>query len=53
MPIMVKKSVAPEESGRSTLNKAVLSPSAGTAITLALHASPKPRRYVAQESLKL
>lgn len=27
-------------------NKAVLSPSAGTAIPLALHVSPKPRRYV-------
>jgi hypothetical protein len=27
-----------------TLNKAVLSPSAGTAIPLALHVSPKPRR---------
>tara|TARA_R110001583_G_scaffold187269_1_gene348408 strand:- start:5843 stop:6028 length:186 start_codon:yes stop_codon:yes gene_type:complete len=26
-------------------NKAVLSPSAGTAIPLALHVSPKPRRY--------
>ncbi|MVF14997.1 hypothetical protein FT643_23005 [Ketobacter sp. MCCC 1A13808] len=30
----------------SAFNKAVLSPSAGTAIPLALHVSPKPRRYV-------
>jgi len=30
--------------GLPTHNKAVLSPSAGTAIPLALHASPKQRR---------
>jgi len=30
--------------GLTTHNKAVLSPSAGIAIPLALHASPKPRR---------
>lgn len=32
------------------INKAVLSPSAGTAIPLPLHASPKPRRYVSGQS---
>src|SRR5690554_379762 len=34
-----------QPSSWSTANKAVLSPSAGTAIPLALHVSPKPRRY--------
>ena len=33
-------------------NKAVLSPSAGTAIPLALHARPKPRRYRARAAVE-
>jgi hypothetical protein len=32
------------ENLQESFNKAVLSPSAGTAIPLSLHASPKPRR---------
>ena len=32
-------------SDRSAHNKVVLSPAAGTSVTLALHYGPKPRRY--------
>lgn len=32
--------------GKNAHNKVVLSPAAGTSVSLALHYGPKPRRYV-------